>query len=471
MKKTLLVLAIAVVLVCATATTAMAMGAIPNRSSAFLTTIPTPGQMAGGDTAANRTYYYNTRTLAAGGTKAAYITWGEAKATATNASTAGTSTAVVIGAPSMTTPHGNYATTSIKCQVCHSVHKAVQGGEKLLPGSAANGCIACHGSTSTISSKKVAAGSNLDNRHGANCTNYLCHAESPHGVGISAYGAGQSAMFSDWSDFLTAAALQSGSTQQVVTARKDDADLEGYVFDHVLVDIYQPGLTGADATAVTAPVTAADIARGRAIQTGYVCSDEGCHMNGSFNGLSANAYLGAWRPFVDATTQATAWTGLNDPLRGEQDPLYTGTYGSPNLRTRPISGHTLFTATQMVNETAWAQSNICKACHDATDARTGQAAFPHSNAVWEATTTASATHTNYVLGGLTETLGAYGYTKKYNDAAWFTIADKQGGTYQRTNTRRIDANWTATYAPATIAMDGACLKCHRSATSGVGIDY
>ena len=67
--------------------------------------------------------------------------------------------------------------------------------------------------------------------------------------------------------------------------------MDGYFFDSLTVAVYQPELDGADVTAVN---TAGD-ARGIAIQTGYTCANDGCHMNGSFNGLSENAYLGDYK--------------------------------------------------------------------------------------------------------------------------------------------------------------------------------
>lgn len=42
------------------------------------------------------------------------------------------------------TPHAGYATTTTKCGVCHSVHKAPADGELLLPTTAADACTYCH---------------------------------------------------------------------------------------------------------------------------------------------------------------------------------------------------------------------------------------------------------------------------------------------------------------------------------------
>lgn len=51
------------------------------------------------------------------------------------------------GGPNATTdptPHKDYITTSVKCAVCHAVHKAAPGGELLLRGTAGESCEFCH---------------------------------------------------------------------------------------------------------------------------------------------------------------------------------------------------------------------------------------------------------------------------------------------------------------------------------------
>ena len=489
MKKTLLVSALAVVLVLAFATSAFALGAIPNRSSAFLGTIPgtVTSSTAAFPYAGGAAAYNQLRALSGGGTKAAYITWGQAldAMSATNtAAPTGSATAA-----QKASPHGNYTTTTVKCQVCHSVHKASINGTMLLAGT--NGCIACHGSTTTLTTAKVSAGSSLDNRHGGldSCTSYLCHTESPHGVDVTEYAAGASVLLSDWSDFLTGAALRSGVSNAKVTATKTNVNMDGYVFDRLDVDVFQPALDGTDVTAVNT----AGSARGIAIQTGYTCANDGCHMNGSFNGLSSDAYLGAYK--LTKGTQTSSLYAF-DPATGEMkaDGTYLGIYGSENLRTNSIKGHELYTAfgsgssttdplTGVVTVTpklAWAASGTCRACHDQTDPRmtgssVGQNSFPHSNTSWRTWVSGDGNPTmiNGVTGNLAETLQAYGFTARYNTAAWFNLADFTGGTVVETNVRNpIGSSTASTWAPRTVAMDGACLKCHRgSATSGVGFDY
>lgn len=43
-----------------------------------------------------------------------------------------------------TSPHGGYAAATVKCQVCHAVHYAQNGGQLLLNDTVANACNYCH---------------------------------------------------------------------------------------------------------------------------------------------------------------------------------------------------------------------------------------------------------------------------------------------------------------------------------------
>ncbi|MRR36450.1 hypothetical protein EG829_17615, partial [bacterium] len=114
MKRTVLIVALATIMVLAFAGTAFAKGASPaNRSSSFL---------AKGES---------------------YVAWDKAKTQMTKAGVAAADQASV---------HGNYTTTTVKCQVCHSAHKASVTGDTLLQSTAAQACVPCHlGATATSS--------------------------------------------------------------------------------------------------------------------------------------------------------------------------------------------------------------------------------------------------------------------------------------------------------------------------------
>ncbi len=76
-------------------------------------------------------------------------------------------------------PHGGYTDSTDKCKVCHAVHGATSGGEKLLRGTAAGACTFCHIGAFAI-----------DRPYGTDATNYTVDYENNHAsshYGSSAY--------------------------------------------------------------------------------------------------------------------------------------------------------------------------------------------------------------------------------------------------------------------------------------------
>jgi predicted CXXCH cytochrome family protein len=342
-----------------------------------------------------------------GFTETGYISWADASSTAVAAGTA---------ALDMQTPHGGYLTTTIKCQVCHSAHKAAAAGDTLLASTAAGSCYYCHGGATAITDKKISAG----NRHGGSdqCTNGYCHSLSPHGAQLSDYGALKSMLLNANADPLIAAAIQSGVMSAPQTATVDyprsvNATNPAGALD--TISIYNPLVT--QAMMDNADQTTNELAR--SVGTGYICANGGCHINGAFNALSADAFLGAVAgPDHKTTSRDTA-----------------------------IKGHVLGA---LVSDVAYAPTARCNSCHDSVDARIGGAKqFPHGN-------------DNVDSGG-----NLVSYNGRTATSAWFTLADKFGGTYVNTNSRVPTS--TGGY---TVAMDGACLKCHRNTDdTGVGSTY
>ena len=417
MKKTLFVMVVAAVLVFAFATAAMAGSPFPaNRSSAFLAE----------EDAENRV-------LASGGLRDGYISWTIATDKVTDAQTLSPSAATTAAADAMLLgPHSGYTMGTMKCQVCHSAHKALIEGTDLTPGTGA-ACVSCHGAGSAFSKVQVSAGSSLDNRHGSSCTT-LCHTMSPHGGNVSKYPVAASALLHKVVDPVIDAAVQSGSTgipqfayyqkqtgtaapsffaftgrtgapaTPVTTTSASGGTLSGNAVNYgdAYIQVFQPTLKGDEVTALNAPTTDTLKARGRAIVTGYVCGNAGCHINGSFNGLRDDAFYGEWRFRAAGPTGNTGdfvapdyvnYPGTEYPVSERQTvgssssptpkPRYgggypadffmpmgneagaavyvpdtnlnadgnrketwsEGYYGPSSMRTRPIKGHSLFTST------------------------------------------------------------------------------------------------------------------------------
>ena len=77
-------------------------------------------------------------------------------------------------------PHGGYATTTVKCAVCHSVHNAGAMGDLLLQDTAAGACNYCHVNSAMTVYTQVYNG-DLDNYQGTDYAN--AHNSFDNGLG------------------------------------------------------------------------------------------------------------------------------------------------------------------------------------------------------------------------------------------------------------------------------------------------
>jgi predicted CXXCH cytochrome family protein len=151
--------------------------------------------------------------------------------------------------------HSNYQTTTAKCGICHSVHRAKAGGVKLLNTATAT-CAGCHISgTSTVTNVVIAWGTvaaPLAGPHGSTngaCNGRSCHAASPHGADGSVYGLFNAKLLNKAVDTAVAAAAADPTNSGVIAAL----------------------LTGAGAN--TDFTGAAD-----AVRVGYTCNQADCHV-------------------------------------------------------------------------------------------------------------------------------------------------------------------------------------------------
>lgn len=281
MKKSLIVIAMAVALVFAFAATAMAVGPFY-------------------DAAAYNPNYPG------------YLSWSWAQA---NAGEVGS-------------PHGNYATSTNKCQVCHAVHRASTSGIALtavpITSWAHNDkrtrtCAFCHGVSNFTDVTIAVAADGSISPHG-NCSR--CHIVSPHGAGSSVYPVLKEHLLNTSADARIGNDVASGNN-------------------------------GMDAAGLMDSGSAAGITLG----TGYLCA--GCHSSGGagINTVYAVNEPGAAPAMTDTMLANT--TGHRVTAVATDDWNAAGEIGA-----------------YFTGRVAWNDANSCQACHDAKRTN-GSNAFPH----------------------------------------------------------------------------------------------
>lgn len=358
MKKSILVVALAVVLVFALAATALATSA---KTWNYQADYYSWGSVSGNGIPS----VTNTNTLGEGGT----IT---------------TATAPVLNSnPANPGVHAGYTTTTAKCGICHSVHRAKSGGVKLLNTATAT-CAGCHVSgTSTVTNVVIAWGTiaaplagphdSSGSKGATSCTDKACHATSPHGANGSAYGLFASKLLTAAVDAAVSAAAANPTSSGVTAAL----------------------LTGAgQSTNFTGDSDA--------VRVGYTCNSAGCHEQTMLPVISAG------------------WSE-------QRETVY------PLGVTIAKTGH--MTGALPMGTVAYAPVASCVSCHDQVDATTRSGhTFPHA----QRATGAGSGQQTYL---------------------WYNISDTTTGTLDP----MINSNMKS--------FDGACLKCHRTGTAGVGITF
>ncbi|PKQ10232.1 MAG: hypothetical protein CVT69_00855, partial [Actinobacteria bacterium HGW-Actinobacteria-9] len=217
-------------------------------------------------------------------------------------------------------PHAGYATTTIKCAVCHSVHR---GGSKLL--NEGSSCAYCH-TPAYYGGGAVAANliswttSTNQGPHASRCANTDCHG-GPHGVGSSIYD---------------------GPASKLLTA-KGDAEL----------------LELATANGVATTEFATYSATTRALATAGVCQRSDCHNNSMMGVVSSGA---------------TATVTI-----GTETPAVTGHRVIAAATSTWNANGTDFPSSKTNLTIAYAGVSYCNSCHDLSDDNNGgKAAFPHA---------------------------------------------------------------------------------------------
>jgi hypothetical protein len=404
-RKTLLIAALAAILVLAFAGTVMAAG------------INHSGQLRLGAATTETASSPTSATIIGGGTNT-YDNWNTGTGYGTNGTVAGDNS-----------PHGNYATTTVKCVVCHAVHYAAPGGAPIAGGAFNNGlqtadtllrvkasdaCVFCHATTGqAVNGRPVydglgdailapgATGGNTTTGHitGTNCS--YCHT-NVHGAGADHTVASLDGYLLK---LMTATDVQgTGATTtnmiEAITAIDNNAVNQGF----------QPGAALAGTIGTYATVSNSTL---REQAVGVFCAE--CH-----NGAYATAAAGA----STNVQNAAAFQGFSGHRIAASATTTWNVDGSKS------SG--LFSGT-----VAWAAAANCKSCHDANDTF-GNKAFPHS----------------------------WGGTKM-----WLTSAANAGAA--ASNLPYGTAPGSAYNVNRPQLSDGVCLKCHVASggTDGVGITY
>jgi len=336
-KKTLLVVALAAMLVFALA------------GSAFAAGINHSGQQRLGAAASAPANGYNqdgtTATAIVGAGTNTYMDWNKSLGdNATNGNS----------------PHGNYTTTTVKCVVCHAVHYAAPGdgsaktADTLLRMKASDACVFCHATDGmAVNGRPVynGAGSSLtepgatggatDKGHiiGTNCS--YCHT--------NVHGANADHSVASLDGYLLKLMPQSGVTALnvqtadmigAITAIDHNAENQGFAPGTALA-----GTIGAYASSNTLTL--------REQAVGIFCAE--CH-DGAY---------------------ATGAAGASTNVQGSSAVAYSGHRIAAAATSNWNSDGSKSSGLVQNTTVAWAAANNCKSCHDAQD-KYGNAAFPHA---------------------------------------------------------------------------------------------
>lgn len=305
------------------------------------------------------------------------------------------------------TPHGGYTQTSVKCVVCHSVHRATTNltapgiaADNALLSSSASSCVACHAAWgSSPASRLVEVGENSVGPHtyegSSTCAYSMCHG--------SVHGTGPTPKYQVTKLYNLTNALEKDNPLYNLESQMDAAIAAGNT----------NSLIGTDKVGQEM----------KAYATGYVCYP--CHK-------SANA------------SRSVAQVGYNS--------------GTPTVVN---TGHA----------SATASISGCDSCHDMVGVSTGSSAWPHGNRGIEvyrgrynglisqvSTTTIKPDDTDATRYGLWMTSGNFGENELANP-----LVGKVADTAADWVTETTDPS-VAQQNIQNMLTDGACIKCHNPET-------
>ena len=409
---------------------------------------------------------------AAASTTPGYLSWGGATQMMAANGLAATN-------PLAQTAHGGYITTTTKCAVCHSVHRATGQGttvgvaKNLFLTNSGDSCVQCHTDWgSTQAALLVEWGNPADNAgttggpHGSSqCA--TCHEGGIHGSSTSQYWGMNAYMLGGVNDAMIATELP----------YQDRTVNSGGALVASLTSVYTDG-TGTGTSwfvngstvntaigAIPAGMNAPQYAAARSLLTGWTCSRAGCHVNSVFGNI-------VWGQTYARRQGATSGSDTTSPMM-----LTTGHSSAPGTNGNhanstcgpchpgnPSGGYRLQAYNIATNGASRAYG--CDQCHDMVGVATNSTAFPHGNRGIQVY------QWNCQTGIGTSAYTAPTQLKTSAGNIWMYQSNIAQTATGNTNTTMVDATWNvtegatqgknATLGPneAGMIVDGACLKCH-----------
>jgi len=315
--------------------------------------------------------------------------------------------------------HGGYITTTTKCSVCHSLHRATGIPTTGAPGpqnqmyltSGGSACAGCHAKNGAVTSViQVEWGTNGGGPHAndnGGCA--LCHAGGIHGREGSAFyvmnafmlgGNGDAQLIAELPQLALSAVSGGNPTFYVPPALTGGTDMNagpgvpgsgntwwydgGLAFSGGSLTFPIPGPTeiggmpgGSSSTATASPLTAAQYSAARSVATSYTCTQTGCHVNTVMANLQWG--VGFSRDITDGGIETTLATGHTLPAIMRNNGAYMGNGAAPSngacgpCHTGTMAGFP--TDTFQPTRVAYG----CDQCHDMIGVATNSTAFPHGN--------------------------------------------------------------------------------------------
>jgi hypothetical protein len=280
-------------------------------------------------------------------------------------------TSVGANAGSLTTPHKDYRVGTVKCAVCHAVHKAASAGELLLRSTASASCNYCH-IANNLGLQQIYAGADTNysnenadahnavtpgNTVGSRCVD--CH--SVHGANTMLASSVSSKILRTSASYLTPSpgtvTFQAEATAAIGTNMGQDAQVT--VFCTICHPYYQNAHNGDIATTATkaGPATQAAGAYASHIMTTAAAAFN--NSAGTYTGQVAWAESSYCRSCHDAGTTNYGSTGVN----ANSFPHYTGNYTrfmTSKITTPSTAADTTYTLTYPVSGQT---DGVCLKCH------------------------------------------------------------------------------------------------------------